>query len=91
MRPARLGRHPEDVFGAVFVGVFRIGALGLLGLKPGMHLLEGVGDVLQEDQTEYDVLVFCDVHAAAQGIGHSPKFGLVAHVGTVAVGSTTRP
>ena len=37
-----------------------------------MALLEGVGDVLEEDQTEHDVLVLGGVQAAAQGVGHAP-------------------
>jgi len=38
--------------------------------------LEGVGDVLQEDQTEDDVLVFRRVHVIAEGICRLPKLGL---------------
>ena len=33
VRPARLGRHPEDVQRAVFVRVFGVGALRLLGQR----------------------------------------------------------
>jgi hypothetical protein len=46
-------------------------------------LLEGVGDVLEEDQPQDDVLVFGGVHAAPQGIGHAPQFGLIADGGAV--------
>lgn len=87
MRPARFGWHPEDVLGPVLVGVFRIGALRLFGLEPGVHFLECVGDVLEEDQAEDDVLVFGRVHAAAQGIGHAPELGLVTDIGRGGVGS----
>ena len=65
VRPARLGRHPEDAFGAVLVRVLGICTLRDLCLELRMFLLEGVGDVLQEDQAEDDVLVFGGVHAAA--------------------------
>ena len=41
----------------------------LLGLELGVLLLEGVGDVLEEDQAEDDVLVLGGVHVAAQGVG----------------------
>ena len=78
MAPARLRRHPEDVLGPVLVGVLRIGTLMLLVLEPGVHLLEGVGDVLEEDEPEDDVLVLGRVHRAAQGVGHAPQLGLVA-------------
>jgi hypothetical protein len=81
VRPARLGRHPEDALGAVLVGVLGVSALGLLGQQRGVLLLEGVGDVLQEQQAEADVLVLGGVHAAAQGIGHLPELGFVADVG----------
>jgi hypothetical protein len=40
--------------------------------------LEGVRDVLQEDQAEHDVLVFGRIHVVAQGVGHLPELGFVA-------------
>ena len=78
VRPARLGRHPEDALGAVLVGILGVGALRLLGDELGVMLLEGVGDVLEEDQPEDDVLVLGGVHAAAQRVGHPPELGFVA-------------
>ena len=62
--PARIGGHPEDFLGAVLVRILRVGALVTLGLQLGVGLLEGVGDVLEEDQPEDDVLVLGGVHAA---------------------------
>ena len=79
VRPARLRRHPEDALGAVLVGILGVGALRLLGNELGVVLLEGVGDVLQEDQAKDDVLVLGGVHAAAQRVGHPPELGFVAH------------
>ena len=38
-----------------------------------MLLLEGVGDVLQEDQAEDDVLVLGRVHVAPQLVGRLPE------------------
>ena len=73
VRPARLGRHPEDVLRAVLVGVLGVGALRLLGFELRVLLLEGVGDVLEEDQAEDDVLVLGGVHAAAERVGHLPE------------------
>jgi hypothetical protein len=55
--------------------------LVLLGLKLRVLGLEGVGDVLEEDQAEDNVFVLGGVHAAAQGIGHPPQLGLIADVG----------
>jgi hypothetical protein len=81
VRPARLRRHPEDVLGAVLVRVLRVGAAALLRDELRVCLLEGVGDVLQEDQAEDDVLVLGGVHAAAEGIGHLPELGFVADGG----------
>ena len=54
-----------------------------LGQNRGMALLEGVGDVLQEDQAEHDVLVLGGVHRAPQGVGHRPQLGFVADRGPV--------
>ena len=67
--------------GAVLVGVFGVGALSFLGFERGVLLLEGVGDVLEEDQAEDDVLVLGGVHVAAQGVGHLPELGFVADGG----------
>ena len=65
--------------GTVFVRVLRVGALVSLGLKFGIRLLEGIGNLLEEDEAQYDVLVFGGVHAASEGVGHAPKFGFVTH------------
>ena len=76
VRPARLLRHPEDAGGAVLVGVFGVGALLLLRFELGVLGLEGVGDVLEEDQAEDDVLVLGRVHVVAQRVGRLPELGL---------------
>src|SRR5690606_39067283 len=47
-------------------------------LEPGARLLESVGNVLEEDQPEDDVLVLRRVHRAAERVGHLPELGLVA-------------
>ena len=75
--------HPEDVLGAVFVGVFGVGArvVALAGDEFGAVFLEGVGDVLQEDEAEDDVLVFRGVHVVAELVGGEPELGLEAEVG----------
>jgi hypothetical protein len=77
-RPARLGRHPEDVVRTVFVSVFWVSALVALGFQLRAMRLEGVGDVLQEDQAQRDMLVLGGVHAAAQRVGGAPKLGFQA-------------
>ena len=76
-------RHPEDVLGFVFVGVFGIGAgvVALAGEQLGAVFLEGVGDVFEEDQAEDDVLVFRRVHVVAELVGGEPELGLEAEVG----------
>ena len=77
LRPAGLGRHPEDVLSDVFVAVLG-GLFTPFGEQVSVALLEGVGDVLQEDQSKDDVLVLGGVHASTQGVGHLPELGLVA-------------
>ncbi len=81
VRPARLARDPKDVLGAVLIRVLGVGAVGLLCDKLCVVLLEGIRDVLEEDETEHDMLVFGGVHAAAQGVGHAPQLGFVADGG----------
>ena len=65
------------MLGGVLVPILG-GVLSELGQHGGVALLEGVGDVLQEDQAEHDVLVLGGVHRAAQSVGHGPQLGLVA-------------
>ena len=62
--PARGGWDPEDVLGAVFVGIFWIaaGVFAFARDKLRVMFLEAVGDVLEEDKPEYNVLVFRRVH-----------------------------
>ena len=86
--PAGLLRHPEDVLRDVFVAVLR-SLFSPLGQHHRVALLEGVGDVLQEDEAEHDMLVLGGVHRAAERVGHRPQLGLVAGRGT-AVGSAWR-
>ena len=70
----------KNAKGLVLVRVFWICALLLLGFKLRVLVLEGVGDVLQEDQSEDDVLVLGGVHVVAQGVGGFPKLLLEAEV-----------
>ena len=86
MAPTGFRRHPKDVLGPVLVRVLRVGALVLLRDEAGMPLLEGVGDVLEEDQPEDNVFVLGGIHRAAQGVGHRPELGLIARRST-----TVRP
>jgi len=80
-RPARLGLDPEDVLGPVLVRIPRVGALVALGLEPGVYFIKRVGDVVEEDQPQNDMLVLGDVHRAAQRVRHLPELSLVADVG----------
>ena len=90
MAPAGVRRYPEDVLREILVAV--LGSLRApFGQDRGMALLEGVGDVLEEDQPEDDMLVFRGVHRAAQRIGHRPQFGLVAGRGAMDSGGAAAP
>ena len=44
-------------------------------------LLEGVGDVFEEDEAEDDVLVLSRIHVVAELVGGEPELGLEAEVG----------
>src|SRR5690606_5823903 len=79
-RPSSFGRHPENVLGPVLVRVLRVSALSLLSLVAGMMFLKGVGDVLQEDEAENNVLVLGRVHRSAQGVTHLPELRFIADV-----------
>jgi hypothetical protein len=76
--PARFRRHPEDVFGAVFVGVFRIGAVAALRVELGVFCFKRVRDVFEENETEHDVLVLGRIHVVAQCVGGLPQLRLKA-------------
>ena len=91
VRPAGFGRHPEDALGRVLVAAFEQ-AFELLALDavlfqfvfelvaPG---LEGVGDVLQEEQAEDDVLVFRGIDGAPELVGGLPECVGVVEIGGI--------
>src|SRR5574337_2047849 len=79
-------RHPEDVGHGVVVpllqGLRVVGGVGQVevGGRVGEFrregraaLVEGVGDVLEEDEAEDDVLVLGGVHAGTQLVGGGPE------------------
>jgi len=78
VRPPRLLRHPEDVLRSILVWILRVGTFRLFGNKPGVVLLKCVGDVLQEDETENDVLVLGGVHIVAELVCRLPELDLKA-------------
>ena len=47
----------------------------------GVLFLEGVRDVLEEDEAEDNVFVFRRVHVVAQLVGGEPELGLEAKIG----------
>ena len=94
--PARRLGHPEDIDLAVVVAVFQfagqqrggavgqkvfVGRIGEAGGQLGALGLEGVGDVLDEDEAEHEVLVLGGVHVGAQLVGGGPErfFDVVEH------------
>jgi hypothetical protein len=89
--PARLGRNPEDPLGGVLVAVFQqafeLRASDFVGFEFGLEFraagLERVGDVLQEEQAEDDVLVLGGVDLPAQGVGRLPEDFGSGQVGVV--------
>ena len=55
--------------------------LAFPGHQLGMVLGEGLGDVLEEDQAEDDVLVLGGVHVVTELVGGEPEFGFEADGG----------
>ena len=82
--PACFERHPRDILCEVFVLILRVGVL--VGAERGVLLEEGVGDVLEEDQAEDNVLVLGGVHVAAELIADLPKAVFEAEIGGVGGG-----
>ena len=75
--PPRLFRHPEDVFGKVFIAVFRIrtGVFGQLVMKT----LKRFRNMPQEDHPERHMLVFAGVHVAPHLVRCGEKGCFDAH------------
>src|SRR6266542_5330805 len=68
--PAGIGRNPEDVLGPVFIRVLRIGPLTPFQFQQlAMPSLEGIGDVLEEHESQDNMLVLGGVHVAAHLVG----------------------
>ncbi len=83
LRPAGLGWHPEDSLRSVFVRVLGVGTQVALGLEASAVGLKSVGDVLEEDKPQHDMLILGGVHGAAQGVSGRPELGLEAQCSTV--------
>ena len=83
VRPARFGRYPKNVDGAILVGVFGVGALALLRDELRAIFLERIGNVFEKDQTEDDVFVFRRVHIVAQLVSRRPQRGFKTKVRAV--------
>jgi hypothetical protein len=64
--------------------------VGLL-LDSVVPLLEGVGDVLEEDQPERDVLVLARVHVPAHLVRCGPELLLEPEIRTIARAGRLRP
>ena len=62
------------------------GVVALAGEELGAVLLEGVGDVFEEDQAEDDVLVFGRVHVGAELVCREPELLLEADLGGAGFG-----
>ena len=61
---------------ALGVGIRQVVVIGLVGKPPRKFLTtcrEGVGDVLEEDEAEDDVLVLGGIHVGAELVGGGPE------------------
>ena len=83
VRPAGLPRNPEDVLGEVLFRV--LGVSRFLLQKLGPLCLGGVGDVLEKDQAERDMLVVRRLHVAAELVCRGPELRLEPETGTSVV------
>ena len=87
--PACLGRYPEDPLGGVLVAVlqqaFDLRPADAFSFQFPLELaaprLKRVGNVLQEEQAEDDMLVLGSVDLTAQGVGQFPEDFGVCQVG----------
>ncbi len=88
VRPAAFLGHPEDVLGFVLVLVFGVGTRVVTFARDqlGVVFVEGIGDVLEENEAEDDVLVFRSVHVVAQFVGGQPQLGLEPEGGSRLLG-----
>lgn len=78
LRPARLRWHPEDVLSDVLVAVLPIGAGN--GRESRVPLVKCVGNVLEEDQSERNVLVLGSVEVATHLVGRLPQLRFEAEI-----------
>jgi hypothetical protein len=74
----------------IFVRVFGIGALRLLGFEFGVLRLESVGNVLEKNQAEDDVLVLRRVHVIAQRVRRRPQLRFKTQGSTICQEDTSR-
>src|SRR5690606_14606168 len=84
VRPAAFFGYPENVVGETFVLV--LGGFGAFCQQLCMASFEGIGNVLEKDQAQGDVLVVAGLHAAAQFVGGFEQFGFKAKAGTAVGG-----
>jgi hypothetical protein len=69
---------------SILVRVFEIGTLIALRFEFSVFGFEGIGDVLQKNEAEDDVLVLRSVHVVAERICHAPQFRFIdTHKGAV--------
>ena len=74
-----------DILIALYFRVLRVRPFGRIGQEFGVLLFKGVGDVLQKDQTEHDMLVLGGIHVVAELVRRRPQRRLKTQRRTVAV------
>ena len=103
--PAGGLRHPEDVvlfvvvaivqsclvFGRVIAHVVVRGGVADPGQHGGLVLREGVGDELQEDQPQHQMLIFGRIHLSPQFVCTRPEHGLEILGGCFLLGPASTP
>jgi hypothetical protein len=73
--PSLFGRHPKHILSFVLIRVFRVRpfVFPLSRHQRPVQLLKGIGDVLQEDQPQHNVLILCRVDVLPQLVRRLPE------------------
>ena len=73
MRPTRIGWHIENILGCILIAVFGVCTIRLLFHELCVQLFKRNGNVSQENQSQYNMLIFSRINIFAQFVSRFPK------------------